>query len=163
MSKKALKKYLGELSKEQLEDQIIDLYGRLKEVKEFYNFVFNPNESKRVEECKFKISKEYFPLTRRKPKKRRSIAQKCIKAFLKLGMEPSSIADLMLFNLETALLFSSDNTITQESFYISMHRSFEEAKKYITESGLIVTFQDRIEEIKEKVWDQEWFNKEAFR
>ena len=63
MSKKALKKYLHELSKEQLEEQVLELYTRLKEVKEFYNFVFNPNENKRIEECKFKIQKEYFPLS----------------------------------------------------------------------------------------------------
>jgi len=41
MSKRALKKYLKELDKEDLEEQIIDLYERLDEVKVFYNFVFN--------------------------------------------------------------------------------------------------------------------------
>lgn len=162
MSKRALKKYVGELTKEQLEEQILELYSRLKEVKEFYNFVFNPNEKKRIEECKFKIQKEYFPLSRRKPKKRRSVAQKCIKAFLKLGMEPNYIADLMLFNIETALLFSAENTIKQESFYISIQRSFIEAGKYISDVGLTHVFEDRLEKIINEVWEQEWFNKEAF-
>ena len=36
MSKRALKKYLTDLSKDELEEQITELYDRLKEVKEFY-------------------------------------------------------------------------------------------------------------------------------
>jgi len=162
MSKKALKKYVRELSKEQLEEQVLELYTRLKEVKEFYNFVFSPNEDKRIEECKFKIQKEYFPLSRRKPKKRRSVAQKCIKSFLKLGMEPSFIADLMLFNIEIAIRYCDEHPIRQEAFYISIQRSFTEAQNYISESGLMTDFHKRLEKITTKVWEQNWFNKEGF-
>ena len=71
MSKRDLKKYLTELNKEQLKEQIIDLYARFKEVKEYYDFVFNPQEQKLVDECKFKISKEYFPSNGRKAKEKR--------------------------------------------------------------------------------------------
>ncbi len=99
MSKKDLKLYLHELSKEQLEDQIIDLYGRFKEVKEYYDFAFNPKESKLMEECKLKISKEYFPVNGRKPKMRRSVAQKYIRHFNRLGVEPSLVADVMLYHI----------------------------------------------------------------
>ncbi|MCD6178411.1 MAG: hypothetical protein J7K39_00755 [Bacteroidales bacterium] len=162
MSKKALKKYVKELSKEQLEDQILELYTRLKEVKDFYNFVFNPDENKRVEECKFKIQKEYFPLTRRKPKKRRSVAQKCIKSFIKLGMEPLFIADIMLFNIETAVRYCGEHPIRQEAFYISIHRSYTEAQNYISERGLIPDFYKRLENISTNIYEQDWFNKEAF-
>ncbi len=162
MSKKALKNYLSELSKEQLEEQLLELYSRLKEVKQFYDFVFNPNEKKRVEACKFKIQKEYFPVNGRKPKKRRSVAQKCIKEFLKLGMEAHYIVDLMLFNIETALRFSAENTIKQESFFISIQRSFAEAVQYISAANLMPAFQERLEKISKEVWAQEWFNKEAF-
>ncbi|OQX98965.1 MAG: hypothetical protein B6I20_10435, partial [Bacteroidetes bacterium 4572_117] len=62
MSKRELKKYLQGLNKKQLEEQINDLYLWFKEVKTFYDFVFNPKEGQLLEECKFKISKEYFPL-----------------------------------------------------------------------------------------------------
>ena len=40
MSKRDLKKYVSELSKEQLEEQIIDLYDKFKDVNTYYNFVF---------------------------------------------------------------------------------------------------------------------------
>ena len=96
MSKRALKSYLKTLEKDQLEEQIMELYDKFKEVKAFYNFAFNPKEDHLMEEAKFKISKEYFPLTRRRPKMRRSVAQKTIKQFKLLGVEPFLIADLML-------------------------------------------------------------------
>lgn len=162
MSKKALKKYVSDLSKKQLEEQVLELYSRLKEVKQFYDFVFNPNENKRIEECKFKIQNEYFPVSRRKPKKRRSVAQKYIKNFLKLGVEPRLIADVMLFNVETAILFSAENTIKQEAYFVSIQRSYSEAEQYISDTGLNVFFHDRLDSITKQVWDQEWFNREAF-
>ena len=83
MSKRALKKYLKELKKAQLEDQIMDLYERFKEVKAYYDFAFNPKEEKMLEEARFKIGKEYFPVGRRKAKLRRSVAQKIIKNLIK--------------------------------------------------------------------------------
>jgi len=81
MSKKDLKEYLQQLNKKQLQEQITDLYTRFKDVKEFYDFAFNPQENKLLEECKFKISKEYFPVSGRKAKMRRSVAQKFIRHF----------------------------------------------------------------------------------
>ena len=116
MSKRALKKYLNDLDKDQLEEQIMDLYDRFKEVKTYYNFAFNPNEEKLMEDAKFKISKEYFPLSRRRPKMRRSIAQKLIKNFITLGVDSVLIGDLMLYNIEIALIYSRDHTIRQVSF-----------------------------------------------
>ena len=46
MSKRNLKKYLSELSKEQLEEQLLELYEKFKDVKIYYDFAFNPNEKK---------------------------------------------------------------------------------------------------------------------
>ena len=162
MSKRDLKKYLTELNKEQLGEQIIDLYSRFKEVKEYYDFAFNPQENKLVEECKFKISKEYFPLNGRKPKTRRSVAQKYIKHFIKLGLESSLIADIMLFNLEIALSFSKEKTIKSEAFYISMHKSFEQAIRFIQNHNLQKEFLTRMENIVDEVAEQNWFNRNAF-
>lgn len=163
MSKKALKKYLNELSKEQLEEQILELYSRLKEVKQFYDFVFNPNEQKRIEECKQKIYREYFPPAGRKAKKRRSVAHKCIREFVKLGMEPLLIADLMLFNIETALLYSTENNYQNEAFCMSIQKSFIDTKSHLQEHSLISSFIPRLEKIIAEVWTQNWFNKISFQ
>ena len=109
MSKHKLKKYLSELNKEQLEEQIIELYEKFSPVKVYYNFVFNPKEESLLQECKLKISNEYYPLKklgrRSKPKMRRSVAQKYIKHFTLLGVDPFVIADVMLYNIEIAQTF----------------------------------------------------------
>ena len=61
MSKRDLKKYLSSLDKNQLEEQLVELYDKFKDVKVYYDFVFNPNEQSLVKEAKIKISNEYFP------------------------------------------------------------------------------------------------------
>ncbi|OEK00173.1 hypothetical protein BFP97_00960 [Roseivirga sp. 4D4] len=161
MSKRSLVKYLQSLDKKELEDQVLDLYTRFKPVQTYYNFVFNPKEDKLVEEAKMKIANEYFPVKRRKPRARRSVAQKYIKQFLLLGMDPTLIAEVMLFNLETAQRFNEKKRINQDAFYKSMFNSFDQAIAHIETSGLRAVFKDRILNIVETAWDQEWFNAEG--
>lgn len=161
MSKRELKKYLSSLSKKQLETQMLDIYVRFKPVKEYYNFVFNPNEEKLISECKFKINKEYFPTNTRKPKKRRSTAHKFIKKFKLLGVNPLIIADIMIFNIEVAQKFSVNNNMP-DSFFTSMIKSFREAVEYIQESGLRSDFRERLEKIVDNSVEQDWINYQAF-
>lgn len=162
MSKRELKKYTGGLTKAQLQDQLIDLYDRFKEVKAYYDFAFNPNENKLFDECKFKISKEYFPLNGRKPKMRRSVAQKHIKHFKTLGVEPSIIANVMLYNIEIAQAFCCEKRVTQDSFYTSMLKSFQEAVAYINENGLNKSLNNRLEKIIDETLNQNWYNYKGF-
>lgn len=161
MSKRALTKYLQSLDKSELEDQVLDLYSRFKPVKDYYNFVFNPKEDKLVDEAKFKIANEYFPLKRRKARARRSTAQKYIKQFLLIGLDPALVADVMLFNLETAQRFNAKKRINQEVFYKSMFNSFEQAVTFIKENGLQAVYEKRTREVLETAWEQEWFNAEG--
>lgn len=162
MSKRDLKKYLKELPKKEMEEQVLELYDRLKEVKEFYNFVFNPQEEKLFEVAKFKISKEYFPQGKRKAKRRRSVAQNNIRLFQKLGVDPNITADLMLFHIEIAQAYNAEKTINQESFYKSMLKSYKEAIQFIDSNGLGNLYNTRIEKISTNAIDQNWANKYEF-
>lgn len=162
MSKREFNKYIKQLTKKQLEEQLTDLYDRFKDVKEYYNFAFNPKEEKLLEECKFKISKEYFPISSRKPKARRSVAQKYIKHFMRLGVDSMLIAEVMLFNIEIAQSYSANKYIKQDSFFVSMLKSYNEAIAFITENGIRSAFNERINKISEEAWNQNWFNKAAF-
>jgi hypothetical protein len=162
MSKRDLKKYLGELTKEQLEEQIIELYHKFSDVKTYYDFVFNPNEHKLVQEAKFKISNEYFPIRGKRPKMRRSVAQKFIKQFTKLGVDAFIIADLMLYNLEIVQTYSSEKIIKNETFYKSMLISFQQAIAFLIENGILQDFKSRAEAIKEETIEQNWVNASEF-
>lgn len=166
MSKRDLKKYVSELNKEQLEEQIIDLYEKFQPVKVYYNFVFNPKEESLLLDSKLKISNEYFPIKklgrRSKPKMRRSVAQKLIKHFVVLGVDPFVIADVMLYNIEIAQAYSSDNPIKQELFFKSMFNSFEQAVEFIISNGIYAEFKTRIGSIFQKTVDQKWINQYEF-
>ena len=159
--KRDLKKYLHSLKKEQLEEQIMDLYERFKNVKTYYNFAFNPNENKLIEECKRKIKKEYFPENRRKPKGRRSVAQKQIKHFLTLGVQEHLIAEIMVYNIETAQAFSAIKHIKQESFYKSMQKSYAETLEYIYVNGMETSYRERLYQIQLNSESILWPNKES--
>lgn len=166
MSKRDLKKYVSELNKEQLEEQIIDLYEKFQPVKVYYNFVFNPKEESLLQDSKLKISNEYFPIKklgrRSKPKMRRSVAQKLIKHFVVLGVDPFVIADVMLYNIEIAQAYSSENPIKQELFFKSMFNSFEQAVEFIISSGIYAEFKTRIGSIFQETVEQKWINQYEF-
>jgi hypothetical protein len=166
MSKRDLKKYLAELNKEQLEEQIIELYEKFSPVKVYYDFVFNPKEENLLQQCKLKISQEYYPLKksgrRSKPKMRRSVAQKYIKHFIILGVDPFLIADVMLYNIEIAQTFASENVIKHELFYKSMFNSFEQAVIYLIGKGILAEFKPRIIEIHNQSLAQKWYNESEF-
>ncbi len=161
MSKRALKKYLSELRKPELEEQLLDLYDRFPAVKTYYNFVFNPKEDKLVQQAKFKISNEYFPVKRRRPKARRSVAHKFIKQFITLGVDPLLIADVMLYNLEIAQSFSKERKV-YDAFYKSMLKSFTEAVHFVALNALLPTFKDRIVGIYKEALKQQWPHEEGF-
>jgi hypothetical protein len=162
MSKKDLKLYLQDLDKKHLQEQIIDLYSRFKDVKEFYDFAFNPQENKLLETCKIKISKEYFPTSSRKAKMRRSVAQKHIRHFKKLGVEPAIIADIMLFHIEIAQSYTRNKFVKQEAFYKSMLKSYEEAISYIHENGIVADFKIRLRQIADEASEQNWIGAHGF-
>jgi len=161
VSKRAFKKYLSELKKKELETQFLDLYARFPVVKEYYDFVFNPKEDKLVQEAKTKISNEYFPIKRKRPKARRSVAQKYIKHFIKLGVDPHLLADIMLYNLEIAQTFSSGRNVP-DAFYKSMMNSFTEAVHYISNNGMLPDFKERIVKIYKFTQDNNWLFGEGF-
>ena len=163
MSKRALVKYLQSLDKTDLETQVLELYDKFLPVRTYYNFVFNPKEDKLVDEAKAKVLKEYFPITKRRPKARRSVAQKAIKHFKTLEIDPSLVADFMLFNIETALRFNGRKEVRNEAFFKSVYSSFSEAVAFASANGLKAVYQNRLDDIVASTEEQNWFNAIAFK
>ena len=162
MSKRDLKKYLDKLDKPQLEEQLIELYEKFVDVKKYYDFVFNPQEEKITQEAKLKISNEYFPIRGKKPKMRRSVAQKLIKQYQLLGVDAFLIADILLFNLEIAQKCCAEKKIKQELFYKSMLNSFEQAVVFLIDKGILYEFMSRVVAIKNETQTQNWVNYHEF-
>ena len=166
MSKRDLKKYLQELDKSQLEEQIIELYDKFSPIKVYYDFVFNPKEESLLKECKIKISNEYYPARTsgkpRRPKMRRSVAQKYIKHFILLGVDSFIIGDVMLYAIEIAQTFSAEKPVKSETFYKSMLSSFEQAVRFMIANGILEDFKSRIVAISNETNRQNWLNKVEF-
>ena len=162
MSKRDLKKYIKELSKEQLEEQIIELYDKFSPVKVYYDFVFNPNEKKLIDAAKVKILNEYFPARGKRSKMRRTVAQKHIKHFQTLGVDIFMIADLMFFTIETAMSYSSKRQVKYETFFKSIFTAYQQAITYSIENGILNDFIERVVDIKEEANRQDWINKYEF-
>ena len=162
MSKRDLKKYLSSLTKSQLEEQLLSLYEKFGEVKTFYDFAFNPKEEKLEQEAKVKISHEYFPVRGKRPKLRRSTAQKYIKHFLTLGVDSHIVADVMLYNIEVAQKYSAKREIRYSTFYKSMQNSYKQAVDYVVANGIAAEFKTRILAIHDEAFRQRWENKKEF-
>ncbi|CAM4063134.1 DUF6155 domain-containing protein [Flavobacterium antarcticum] len=162
MSKRDLKKYLTELSKEQIQEQILELYAKFPDVKIYYDFVFNPNEEKLQREAKIKISNEYFPTKSKRPKARRSTSQKIIKHFLSLGVDAFVTADVMLYTIEIAQVFSESNRINNEAFYKSFLNSFNQSVSFMIEKGILDDFKIRLHNIVSLTIKQKWPNQYEF-
>lgn len=162
MSKRDLKKYLASLPKDELQEQLISLYDKFSDVKAYYDFVFNPKEEKLEQEAKIKIANEYFPIKGKRPKLRRSTAQKYIKHFLSLGVDPFIVADVMLFNIETAQKYSAKREFSNSSFYKSILNSYKQAVDYIVVNGISGDFKARLLAIHDQTFKQHWENKKEF-
>jgi hypothetical protein len=131
-------------------------------VKVYYDFVFNPNERNLVKDAKLKISNEYYPIRGKRPKMRRSTAQKFIKHFITLGVDAFIIVDVMLYNIEIAQTLSSEKLISSEAFYKSMLNSFEQAISFMIDKGILEDFKSRVVAIKDESINQNWINKYEF-
>jgi len=162
MSKRDLKKYLASLPKEELEEQLLALYEKFGDVKQYYDFVFNPKEDKLEQEAKLKIANEYFPIKGKRPKLRRSTAQKYIKHFISLGVDPYVVADVMLFNIETAQKYSAKRELKYSSFYKSILNSYKQVVDYVAVNGMDTNFKERIAAVKDEALRQYWENRMEF-
>lgn len=161
MSKRSLRKYVAELDREALAEQLIDLYERFPEVKTYYDFVFNPREEALMRDAKARISKEYASRGKRRPKARRSVAQKYIRQFRVLGVDAPLLADLMAFNLETAGRYER-NRRCPDAFYKSMLNSCREWAQLLVINGLWQQERERFESFLRSVRDAGWPNLEQF-
>ena len=143
MSKKFLQKHLVELQKEHLEIMVLDLYDKFPEVKTYFNFVFNPNENKLLEQARVKVANEFFPLKRKRPKARRSVAQKYIKHFKTLGMSPELIAEFMWYNIGLMHTFCEEKP-QRLPFFKSFCNFYKEALQFASYHQIIPLYKTQI-------------------
>ncbi len=148
MSKRALEKHLESMTKKHVSDMVMDLYQKFPEVKTYFNFVFNPNEHKLMEQARLKVANEYFPLKRKRPKARRSVAQNYIKHFKNLGVKEELICEFMWYNLGLMHTFLEAKP-QGLAFFKSFLSSYKQALQFVNYHQLLPLYKAPIIEIYE--------------
>ena len=144
MSKPKLKKELQLLTKEQLIEQILDLYDKNKAVKEFYNFYLNPrNEKELAEKYKKQIRKEFNVENPMRSTEKFSVAKRAIADFKGLQPSPEAMADVMLYLPESACELTYCYGDFSEQFYDSAYNNYRTALEFIAKNNLLDVFKRR--------------------
>lgn len=147
MSKAALKRELQKLTKEQLVEQILDMYDKNKAVKELYNFYLNPkNETELAEKYKKIIYKEFNLKNPMIAGLKFSVAKRAIADFRDLQPSPDGLANLMLYLPECACEFTANYGDMSEQFYDATYHNFAKALEFIKKHGLLDNFKLRAEQ-----------------
>lgn len=147
MSKTILKQYLTQRSKDQLIDDIADLFIKFSVVQDYYQAKMHPvDEEQLLKKYKAVIEREFFP-SRGFGKARRSVARKAISDYKKVSGDPVGLADLMLFFVETGVRFTNEYGDIDEPFYNSMESMYQKALQHIFKYDLQYHFDDRCQKI----------------
>jgi hypothetical protein len=147
MSKIKLKKTLNQLTKEQLVEQIMDLYDKNKAVKEFYDFYMNPVNEKELAVKYKKIIRNEFNVERpERGGEKFSVAKKAISDFRGLQPSPEAMADVMLYLPESACELTYCYGDFSEQFYDAAYNNLKTALAFISKHNLLNDFRLRAEQ-----------------
>lgn len=153
---KELKLYLKSKSQEELVKQIIELFTRFDQVKDFYNIRLNPNlrdfpiQQKYKEEIKNAIFPQSESDFRNTPNLGK--AEKVISDYKRVAASNSGIIEIYLYYVQTVIHFINEFGNIDEDFYESMELKFEAALKLIIKDGLEDIF---MEDCKRIIYDAE--------
>jgi len=118
----SIKTELSKLEKSALIEIISDLYKKNKSVQEYLNFYIKPDEDGLFEKYRAKVYEAFYP--KRGFGYNLKQGKQSITDFKKLGPSVESLADLMLFYVETGVKFTGDFGDMDEAFYNSMESTY---------------------------------------
>jgi hypothetical protein len=146
LNKKALLKHLNKSEKEDVIREVITLFDKFKNVKEFYQAELSDEVNPNLYKYKRKITEAY---SRPNPKERTTNANinKLLKEFKKISIYDRELADLLLHRVECGLAAIKRNNKRSSSFYHSILSTFEDAVKLIVADERSSDFQSRIDKI----------------
>lgn len=146
LTKKALLKHLDKSDKEDIIREVVILFDKFKNVKEFYTAELTDNVNPLLERYKKKITKAYLA---ENPKERSTNLNinKLIKEFKKISIYDYDIADLMLHRVECGVAAFSRNNNRSATFYACILNSFGEAVPLISADNSMDEFRQRINKI----------------
>ncbi|HEY6978497.1 MAG TPA: DUF6155 family protein [Chitinophagaceae bacterium] len=146
LSKKGLNKYLSQLSKEDLIEEIEKLHSKFKQVQEFYQLELGNDTSKLLKDYKKKLDKIFSPKGLfLNPSM--AEANKVIKEFSKVSVHIADTIDIMLYKAELSIRLFEEWGHEFPSVINSFITGYDKVVGLIHESNLEDYFRQRCEEI----------------
>ncbi len=108
MSKSTLRKALATLTKEQIEEMILDLYAARPKAKEYLDFWVSGDIDSKMTKAKNSIAKECARTQRKRPRLRITKIKKFIKDIVSLNADSQAISDIMTFAVERICAVGSE-------------------------------------------------------
>jgi hypothetical protein len=146
LTKKALIKHLTKSDKEDIVQEVLTLFDKFKNVKEFYTAELTGEANPMLERYKKKITIAY---SSENPKERRTNlnVNKLIKEFKKISIYERELADLVLHRVECGISAFQKNANRSATFYNCITNSFEDAIKLISANDYQDEFRQRVHQI----------------
>lgn len=141
-----LKKLIAEMSEEELRQEIVKLYTKLPQVKDFYNQDLM-SEDERQEVLKGYKDKIYKQFWTSGGNPRGMVNNSTIKGIIadyeKIAVFPYDVIDLLIFRVETATDYADQFGGMAESNYNASVTAFKKAMKLMDENNLRSHFGNR--------------------
>lgn len=144
------KKVLSEMNEEELREELLKLYNKLPQVKEFYNQDLMTEEERQVvlKNYKSKIHKQFWT-SKGNPKDYPSNAQirTIISEYEKIAVFPYDIVDLLLYRVEVCTDYANQFGGTLDADYNASITSFKKLVKLLKQHNLKQHFEKRIAKV----------------
>jgi hypothetical protein len=148
-----LKRFLNDLPKDRLVNQVVDLWATLPQVQDYYEAKVRPGNDEHVRQ-KYRaiVEREFYP-ARGLPKMKLSVARKAVMDYKKIAASAEGAADLMIYYVETGVRFTNDYGDIGEAFYSSMAGMYASALEWIAKHDLKPQFEQRCAAIVQDSYD----------
>ncbi|MDE5975763.1 MAG: hypothetical protein K2M10_01935 [Muribaculaceae bacterium] len=150
MSKTKLKKYLQNLTHDQIMEVVLDLYDARKDAKEYLEFFMNPDVKAELEKTKKSVLRNYFtPQGRTRSRVSTKTGSDIVADFIRLDTDPEHVADLLLYHVEVMMSRLVLRHLVRETAWTTVVNQFRKALDYIAAYNLLPRYERRIEKILE--------------
>lgn len=141
-----LKKILDEMSVDELKQEILKLYNKLPQVKDFYNQDLMTEEERQIvlKQYKDKVYKQFWT-SGGNPKGmvNNTIIKGIIADYEKIALFPYDVVDLLIYRVEVATDLADQFGGMPESNYNASITAFKKAMKLVRDNNLLSHFESR--------------------
>ncbi|MBA9083837.1 hypothetical protein FHR92_000280 [Fontibacillus solani] len=149
-----IKKHLNNLTKEELEAEVLNLAKKYPIIQEHYLSVLFPDQVEVLSKYKKIIEKEFG--YHKGEILRYPIIKKAIKDFSNVSNNKEQIAEIMVFTVECGVDFTLSFGDISQKFYHTIASIYEQALKYIVDNQIEEKFVDRCNKLMQRSQNIGW-------